>query len=230
VVEDIGPYDPEHLDTFEVGLKADLFDRLLRVNLAGFYNLYKDMQVVQNLTFPSGANSASIRNAGKAKTKGFELELTAAPMEGLTLNGAVAYLDAKYDRYDTQALDPNGNLVDVSFAGNRLMNAPKWNASASINYEVPVGPGKAKLFVQDTYTSPKFTNFTNFPQEKTEKINLVNATLSWSPDDERWSIGVWGRNIFDKHYFAQKLYLPGTFSIAGMGAPREYGLDFRYNW
>jgi iron complex outermembrane recepter protein len=230
VVEDIGPYDPEHLDTFEVGLKADLFDRLLRVNLAGFYNLYKDMQVVQNLTFPSGANSASIRNAGKAKTKGFELEVTAAPVEGLTLNGAVAYLDAKYDRYDTQALDPNGNLVDVSFAGNRLMNAPKWNASASINYELPVGPGKAKLFVQDTYTSPKFTNFTNFPQEKTEKINLVNATLSWSPDDERWSIGVWGRNIFDKHYFAQKLYLPGTFSIAGMGAPREYGLDFRYNW
>lgn len=231
VAEDIGPFDPEHLDTFEVGLKSDLFDRRLRVNLAAFYNKYKDMQVTQNITFATGENSASIRNAGKAETKGFELEVTAAPAEGLTLSGALAYLDAEYKEYDTLALDPTGTtLIPVSFAGNDLMNSPEWNASASISYEVPVGPGKATLFVQDNYTSPKYTNFTNFPQERTEHINLVNATLSWAPDDERWSIGIWGRNIFDETYFSQKLYLPGTFSLASIGAPREYGVDFRYNW
>lgn len=231
IAEDIGPFDPEHLDTFEVGLKSDLLDRHLRVNLAAFYNFYKNMQVVQNFTFASGQNSASIRNAGKAKTRGIELEVVAMPIEGLTLSGAAAYLDARYDRYDTLTLNPTGTgLIPVSYAGNRLMNAPKWTASASLNYEFAVGPGMATFFIQNNYTSPKYTNYTNLAQERTRKINLVNATLSWTPENERWSIGVWGRNLFKETYFAQKLYSAGALALAAMGAPREYGIDFRYNW
>ncbi len=228
--EDIGPYNPETLDTFELGIKADMFDRSLRLNLATFYNIYKDMQVVQNKTFPNGANSASIANAGKAKTKGFELEMTALPVEGLTLSGALAYLDAKYRKYDTTALDALGNNVLVSFAGNRLMNSPKWNASASINYEVAVGEGTAAFFVQNNYTSSKFTNYTNLPQEKIGKINLVNANISWTPNDESWSVGLYGRNIFDKKYFGQIGWFAPSFGIASMGAPQEYGIDFKVKW
>ncbi|WP_221792756.1 TonB-dependent receptor [Aquisediminimonas sediminicola] len=230
VPEDIGPYNPETLDTFELGLKTDLLDRHLRINLSGFYNLYKDMQVVQNKTYPSGANSASIANAGKAKTKGFELEVTALPVEGLTLSGSIAYLDAKYKKYNTTVLDGDGNDVTASFAGNTLMNAPKWNAAASINYVVPVAGGKAAFFLQDTYTSSKFTNYTNLPQEKIGKINLVNGNISWSPEDERWSVGVYGRNLFDKKYFGQIGWFAPSFGIASMGAPQEYGVDFKMKW
>ena len=165
VPEDIGPYNPEHLDTFEIGAKTDLLDRHLRLNLSAFYNLYKNMQVVQNLTFPNGANSAAIRNAGRAKTKGFELEATALPFEGLTLSGSLAYLDAYYTKYDTQQLDASGNLVPVSFAGNRLMNAPKWNATAGFSWKLPVGPGHLTTTGQYTYTSAKFTAFTDLPTE-----------------------------------------------------------------
>lgn len=229
--EDIGPFDPEHLDSFEIGLKSDLLDRRLRINLAAFYNFYKNMQVVQNFTFATGENSATIRNAGKAKTRGVELEVVTMPIEGLTLSASGAFLDAKYDRYDTLTQDPNGTgLIPVSYAGNRLMNAPKWTASASLSYEFDLGPGMTTFFVQNNYTSPKYTNYTNFEQEKTEHINLVNATLSWSPNSERWTFGLWGRNLFNEKYFAQKLYIPGTLALAGMGAPREYGIDFRYNW
>ncbi|WP_156680427.1 TonB-dependent receptor [Sphingomonas profundi] len=229
--EDIGPFGPEHLDTFEIGTKADLLDRHLRVNLSAFYNIYKDMQITQNITYPDGRNSASIVNAGRAKTKGFELEVTALPVEGLTIGGTAAYLDAKYSKYDTLILDPATNsLVPASFKGNRLMNSPKWSASANLNYKLPIGPGAASFFGQYTFTSSKFTNFTDLPQEKVGNINLVNGNISWSPESERWSIGAYGRNIFNKHYYGQKLYLPGTFAIASLGAPREYGLDFKYNW
>ena len=207
-----------------------MLDRRLRVNLAGFYNIYKDMQVVQNKTYPNGANSASIANAGKAKTKGFELEVTALPVDGLTLSGALAYLDAKYKSYDTTILDSLGNDVTVSFAGNTLMNSPKWNASASINYDVAVAGGKASIFLQDTYTSSKFTNFTNLPQEKIDAINLVNGRLSWSPESEKWTLGFYGRNIFNKKYFGQIGWFAPTFAIASMGAPREYGVDFKVSW
>lgn len=130
IAEDIGPFDPEEVDTFEIGFKTDLLDRRLRLNAAAFLNEYKNQQVVENLTFPSGANSATITNAGRSETKGFEIEATAVPVDGLTLTGSVAYLDAKFKEYDTRVLDGAGNLVPVSFAGNRLTNSPKWNAAS----------------------------------------------------------------------------------------------------
>ncbi|MFA7439856.1 MAG: TonB-dependent receptor [Sphingomonadaceae bacterium] len=229
--EDIGPFDPEKLDTFEIGAKADLLDNRLRVNASLFYNIYKNMQVVQNLTFDTGANSASIRNAGRAKTKGGELELTALPFDGFTLNGAVAYLDATYSRYDTVAIDPDtGEIVPVSFAGNRLMNSPKWNATAGFNWKLPVGPGRLTTTGQYSYTSSKYTNFTTLPTEKVDNINLVNGSISWSPDDETWSLGVYGHNIFNEKYYGQKVTLTGITTLASFGNPREVGIDFKYRW
>lgn len=229
VAEDIGPFNPETLDTFEIGVKSDLLDRRLRINLAAFYNLYKDMQVTQNITYASGANSATIVNAGKAKTKGVELELTAVPVESLTLSGSLAYLDARYTKYDTRILGPSG-LVAVSYAGNRLMNAPEWSGAASLNYVTAVAGGKAALFIQDTFASSKFTNFTGLPQERVDAINLVNANISWTPEDEKWSVSLYGRNLFDTKYYGQKSYFAPAYATAGMGTPREYGVTFKVSW
>lgn len=231
VAEDIGPFDPEKLDTVEAGFKADLLDRHLRVNLAAFYNWYDDMQVVQNITYPSGANSASIANAGKAVTKGFELEVTAAPVQGLTLTGSLAYLDAKYREYDTQVLDPStGGLVPASYAGNRLMNAPKWSAAFGFNWQMALANGTLTTTGQYTYTSSKFTSYTNLPVERVGAVELVNASVSWGPDDAGWKIGAYGRNLFDEKYFNQKLSLAGIGTLASLGAPREYGVTFRYSF
>ena len=227
---DIGPFNPEHLDTVEFGVKSDMLDRRLRVNADVFYNIYKDMQVTQNITYPDGKNSASIINAGQARTKGIELEVTAVPVESLTLSAYAAGLDARYTRYNTQVLGPGGLLVPISYKGNQLMNAPKWSGGASASYVVPTGPGKTTLFLQDNFTTSKYTNFDDLPQELVGFINLVNANISWAPHDEHWSVGLYGRNLADRHYFGQKLYLSGTFAIASLGAPREYGIDVKYNW
>ncbi|WP_198045834.1 TonB-dependent receptor [Novosphingobium aquimarinum] len=231
IAQDIGPFDPEKLDTIEGGIKADLLDRHLRVNLAAFYNWYSDMQVVQNITYPSGANSASIANAGSARTKGFELEVTAIPVTGLTLTGALAYLDAKYKEYDTQVLDPvTGGLVPISYAGNRLMNAPKWNAALGVNWKQPLANGTLSTTGQYTYTSAKFTSYTNLPVERVGPVELVNASINWGPDDAGWTVGAFARNLLDEEYFNQKLNLAGIGTLASLGTPREYGVNFRYSF
>lgn len=231
IAQDIGPYNPETLDTIEAGFKADLLDRHLRVNLAAFYNWYSDMQVVQNITYPSGANSASIANAGSARTKGFELEVSAVPVYGLTLTGSLAYLDAKYKEYDTQVLDPaTGGLVPASYAGNSLMNSPKWNAAFGVNWKQPVGSGTLSTNAQYSYTSSKFTSYTNLPVERVGPVELVNASMNWGPDDAGWKIGAFARNLFNEKYFNQKLSLAGIGTLASLGAPREYGVNFRYSF
>lgn len=231
IAQDIGPFNPEKLDTIEAGIKADLLDRHLRVNLASFYNFYSNMQVVQNITYPSGANSASIANAGKARTKGFELEVTAVPVHGLTLTSALAYLSAKYKEYDTQILDPTtGGLVPASYAGNSLMNSPKWNAAFGINWQQPLGNGTLTTTGQYTYTSAKFTSYTNLPVERVGPVDLVNASISWGPDNAGWKIGAYARNLLNEKYFNQKLSLAGIGTLASLGNPREYGVNFRYSF
>jgi iron complex outermembrane receptor protein len=229
--QDIGPFNPEHLDTFEIGVKTDLLDRRLRINADVFYNLYHDMQVTQNITYTDGKNSASIVNAGAAKTDGVELELTALPVDSLTLTAYLAGLDAYYTKYNTYILNPvTDETVAISYAGNRLMNSPKWSGGAGFSYSVPAGGGKAVLSAQDNFTTSKYTAFDDAPQELVGFINLINATLDYRPHDDRWSIGLYGRNLADRKYFGQKLYLAGTFAIASVGAPLEFGLDMRFKW
>ena len=123
-----------------------------------------------------------------------------------------------------------GGLVPASYKGNRLMNAPKWNGSAGFAWKIPAGPGQITTTALYTYTSAKFTNFTDLPQERVGSINLVNGTIGWSPDGERWSAGLFGRNIFNEKYYGQKLYLPGVAGLASLGAPREYGVDLKYRF
>jgi len=229
IAQDIGPFDPEFLDTVEFGIKSEFLDNRIRANAAIFYNEYDDMQVVQNVTFPSGANSASIQNAGQANSYGAELELDAYINERLTLSLVVAWLESEYEEYDTQAPDPiTGELVTRSFAGNPLMNAPEWSGNASANYSVPVAGADAALFLQVTHSSDKISNYTAFPQERIGDITLVNAKLSWSPGSERWTAGLYGRNLLDKEYFMQKQWFTPAFGIGNMGAPREVGVDFRF--
>jgi iron complex outermembrane receptor protein len=219
--EDIGPHDPEYVDTIELGIKSDLFDRRLRANLAAFFNKYDDMQIAQNITYPDGRNSARIINAAKAETKGVELELTALPIDNLTLSASVAYLDAEFEDF----LTPQG--TDLS--GNKLQDSPEWQTVESISYTWPIADGGLNFFLQHSFTDEKYSYFTNLPLEKIDSLNLFNANIRWKAQDDRWSLGVYGRNLTDEEYYTQKLDF-GVFVLAGVGAPREYGVDFTFNW
>lgn len=231
VAEDIGPFDPEHLDTFEAGIKSEWFDSRLRANLAVFYNQYDDMQVTQNVTYPSGANSASVQNAGKAHSSGAELELTAVASDNLMINLAAAYLDSEYDTYRTTAPDPiTGALINVSYAGNQLMNAPHWSGNINATYTLPIADGEADFYLQLTHSSKKISNYTAYPQEHVGEITLLNGRISWRPESDRWSMALYGRNLTNKKYFLQKQWFAPSFGQGSLGNPREYGVDVTYNW
>lgn len=94
--------------------------------------------------------------------------------------------------------------MPVSYAGNSLMNAPKWSTSAGFNWIVPVGKGSLTTNAQYSCTAAKFTGYTNSPAERVGAVNLVNASVNWGPDDSGWKLGVYARNLFNEKYFNQK--------------------------
>ena len=227
IPQDLGPYDPEKVDTFEVGAKLDFLDRHLRTNLALFYTNYRDMQLAQIYFLNSGASLVqgnTIVNAASSHIKGFEFETVAVPFERLRLKGSIAYLDAEYSSFNY--LLPNGGTLDLK--GERLQNAPKWTASVGFDYDSAVASGHAHLHAEYNYVASKLlTSIIPTPRATIQPTHIVNAGLDWSPDNERFTIGVFGRNLFDKRYIASVFDAPGTLGLVNYAPPREYGISAR---
>ncbi len=235
LAQDIGPFNPETVDTFEAGFKADWFDNHLRTNVSAFYTSYKDMQLAQIYFAPNEqgvlVNGNTILNAAKAEIKGVEFETEIVPFEGMKLNGALTYLDATYKSFDYTDIGTNGSKVLRDLSGFSLQNAPKWAGTAGATYEFALGAGKTVASVVYTYTGKKYNySLLNTPRATVQPMHYVNANLEWSPDNERWTIGLWGRNLFDNRYINSVYDAPGVFGLVNYGPPREYGVTFKYNW
>lgn len=224
------PFDPEKVDTFEAGVKADLLDRHLRINLAAFYTNYRDMQVAQiYFDRETSTQGNRILNAGKSEIKGFELEATAVPVTGMTLRGSLAYLDARYKEFLYS--DPlSGQVLDLK--GFRLQNAPKWNATFGANFVVPLGNGAELVTdVNYTYTASKYyTAILDTARSRIQPTHMVDGTLTYRPDGGAWSIGLWGTNLLDSRYLSTVYDSPGYAGLAGYAPPRQYGASASFDF
>ncbi|MFN3552624.1 MAG: TonB-dependent receptor [Novosphingobium meiothermophilum] len=224
------PYNPERVDTFEVGLKADFLDRRLRTNLAAFYTSYRDMQVAQIYFDPdTNVQGNRILNAAKSEIKGFELEVQAVPTDGLTLRGSLAWLDTKYKEF--LYFDPvSAQTLDLR--GFALQNAPKWASTLGVNYSHTFANGSS--IVADAswmYTGQKFyTAIVNSPRSTIQPTYYVDALLTYYGPDKRYSIGLWGKNLFDKRYISTVYDSPGYMGLVGYAPPRQFGVTVGYNF
>lgn len=234
IPSDIGPYEPEEVDTFEVGFKADWFDRLLRTNVALFYTDYRNMQLAQNYFAPDTGGGFvqgnTILNVASATIKGAEIEAVLAPTRGLAITGSLTYLDAKYEEFLFTEISVLGvNIRDLS--GFRLQNAPRWAGSVGANYKFGLGLGTMTANILYNYTGQKYlTSLVNSPRSTIQPTHLLNGSIDWSPTGDRWSIGIWGRNLLDQRYIANVFDAPGTFAFVSYQPPREYGVSVKVNW
>jgi iron complex outermembrane receptor protein len=216
------PYDQERVRSYEIGLKSDLFNRRLRLNLNGFYNDYTDLQLS---SFDPNTGTTRRFNAAQATTKGVELEASARPARGLDIYGTVAYLDAQYDEFFDLV---GGQLVDVSF--RKLKGAPKWQASGGFSYEVDLGSGSVRLNGDAGYRGRIFNNVANTPAIATEGRTLVNASIAYLTEDERWTFTLAGRNLLDKKYPANGIFIGGLLSALYPADPLTWSVSARYRF
>jgi iron complex outermembrane receptor protein len=214
-------FDPEKVTSYEIGYKAALFDRRLRLALAGFYADYKDVQVpgsvgavINNVPTFVGVTT----NAGKARMKGIEAEAVATLLRAsdgsrLNLSGTLGYLDAKFRKYVT--LVPGVGPVDVA-AFRRVQNTPKWTMSGTLEFSTPVGGGALSASTTVSWRSKTFQFETPSPFLDQPGYALLDAHLVWTSPDERYTIGLHGKNLTNQHYITSGYQFLAVDPVTGV--------------
>ncbi|MBB6125298.1 TonB-dependent receptor [Sphingobium subterraneum] len=233
---------PEVIDAYEIGIKSDLFDRRVRLNLSGFYYDITDPQI-QLLR----VGSIVLSNADSARVYGLDVDFTAVLTEGLTLRASGTFLDSKYSKYGencgtAQAVNcaPSGPplfgpqfgaqspLLGIDAAGNYTTRAPKFSGNIGIDYVIPVGDGKLTLSGDYYYNDGYYFEPDNIIRQP--KYGLLNGQIKYAPT-ENVSVAVWGKNLNDKKY---AVYSGTQAGAAGSpyiaGAPRTYGVSVGFNF
>lgn len=242
-------YLPEKSKGGELGVKFDALDRRLRVNVTGFYNELTDYQLTTAIPNPSGTGAVTsiVSNAGKAETKGLELEVTAAPADNLLINLGLSYVDAKFTEgcdadefilnsgglrpnFDTRNPTPAGlALCDIS--GRKLPLGSPFIVNGSVSWSTELNANGLELFANSnfSYEDAKYIQVDNLA--KTGDTFLLNARLGIKT--ERFSIAVFGRNLtnedsiplatrwFDLRYGAGTTGLPPAASVTFDGRPAQ---------
>jgi iron complex outermembrane receptor protein len=211
-------YEPEEARTYEVGVKADFFDRLLRVNAAVFQSDYRNQQL---LVFTAVSGLFETRNAGDSRIRGFELEVDANISERFALRGTLGHLDAGY-----RTLSPQVAGITLN---TPLPLTPEWTYTVSGEYRLPLKDmGELRVRGDWTYRSEVSYQLENDPLERQPGFGLLNLRATWQLPDERFDIGVFGTNVTDKRYLtnAQDSRSGNGVAFGGLGRPAEWGVEF----
>ena len=223
------PFDPETVWTYEAGIKSSLAQGRLAANLTYFYSDYQDLQVTSfGREAETGFFQSLFTNAAKAEIQGVELELAAQPVDGLSLQASVGFLDAEYEDFETLV---NGELTDVS--DRDLINSPKWNSHLSGTYNYPLGRGlELVLHADASYRGEVANEITDSPILRQGDYVMLNATLGLRTTDNRWELRAGGRNLSDANIIVQGFNLsefPGV-QTAFFGDRRSYDIRLFYNF
>jgi iron complex outermembrane receptor protein len=202
-IYDFMSFDPETVTSYELGYRAALFDRRLNVSVNLFRANYRDVQVPGSIGTVINGQQTFIgitTNAGRARFQGLETEGNAIiarsfGTEGDSLNFAwsLGYLDAKYLRF----IDSRG--IDVA-SEREIQNTPRWTASGTLGYEAPVASGRLNINSTLSYRSSSQQFELRTPMLDQPGFVLWDANLVWRSNNDRWSIGLHGRNLTNKRY------------------------------
>lgn len=236
VTEQLMNYRPEKLDAFELGFKLDFADGKARLNGAVYYYDYNDYQAFAILgldTFTLNADS---------KNKGFELELQLNPTEGMDVQFGIGYIDADVKDVPGITIDAVTDLgiIPAILPGQTLrpVNTPEWNLNGLLRHEFQVGSGAVAVQLDGQYRSAHTFGLLGTEALSEDGYFIGNASITYLPADQDWSLRFFVKNITDEEYLVQTFDLGGALLDGGLfgmveqyyGRPRTWGANISYNF
>jgi outer membrane receptor protein involved in Fe transport len=184
-------YKADGLWNYEAGFKTGWFDNRLTFNAAMYQIDWSDIQTAARTL---DSRYSFITNAGTARIRGGEIELSATPVRGLHLGGGIGYADARLTQ--DQANDAVLITGTTGRDGDRIPNSPKWSGTASADYSWSLSDTLNGLVradyaytgrMQSTFrpTDPAFNGYGDF--------STVNLRLGL--EKEHWGLYLFCQNL-----------------------------------
>jgi iron complex outermembrane receptor protein len=209
------PVEPENSLNYEVGVKTNLFNDKLKLNLIGFYINYKDQQVFTVLDLANFVIGND--NIGESRSYGLELESKWIATRGLDFTLNLGYLDTKIKKYNP--IDFNTGTV-LDYSGNDLPLAAEFNGNFNMNYKFPFTEKfNLETSIDYNYQSEFFFSVDNDIFQ--DAYGLLNGRIGVTT--KNLHLFVWGKNITDEAYYSYG-YGVGDFNAASFGLPQTYGV------
>jgi iron complex outermembrane receptor protein len=218
----LDPFGPERATSYEAGVKGGFLQRRLRINAAVYNTHYDDIQISTRIASGSLVVNRT-ENAGQARIRGGELEITALPTPDLRFSASGSYTDPKYTR-----IGP-GASVKLS---SKFFSYSKYTYSVALDYDRDLDIGRANLHVDWNWRSEIFNS--QVATGVTPAYGLLSATASITPNwNDNLKLSIWGRNINDKQYYNRIIDLSQAvhgIANAEPGEPRTYGISATYEF
>lgn len=228
-------YEPETIETYELGLKSAFNGGRITTNAAVFYSDYKDVQIPGSVAIDTNGDGRDdsfagvTTNAGKAKIKGVELEAIANITRDFTIAGMYSYIDADYKEYI---------VAGVNVADQRVFqNTPKNSANLRANYDIalPIMGHNGKVSLIGSVSYKGATNqFETVSLLDQDSYKLWDASIVWTRADGKIRAGIHGKNLNDERYKTAGYLFPtlgneGTLT-AFYGNPRTVSATLEYRF
>lgn len=202
-------FGSEKIRAYEAGLKTTFLDDRVRLNLAGFYYDYKDLQFEAE---DAVAYQGGVANIPKAKVYGFEAEGSVLLPANLRFDGSLTVEDSKIQSH-YQALDnvrgyyadklvlaqygtvfsPAGHDADIAARnplytdvyGNRVPNLPKFTAQGTLSHRLTFANGGVLTSsingqYRGSYINSVFGNITQTINGKTYHVYKSPSYSLWN--------------------------------------------------
>lgn len=238
---DVLAFEPEEVNSIEIGAKTTLADGAAELNISIFRSEYDDLQT----SAFDGVAGFTVGNAGSAISQGVELDGRWRLTEGLTVSGSVSFLDATYDDFKNAGCSQfhakftnecEGGIRDLS--GEPLVFAPDVSANIGIEYVTPLGGNlELRTNLDVMYTDSFFTVQDLDPNTQSDSYSKTNLRIGLASVTGNWEVALVGKNIFDEQTLSYSNDL--TFSAQpGRGntynqlldPPRTIGIQGRYRF
>ena len=218
---------PETSDSYEIGLKSELMDRRVRLNVAAFTTEYEGYQA----NVPDLLNGTIITrtiNAGNVETKGVEFDLTARLTPSLTVSGSLAHIVARVKRFNC----PPGAAASCDINGKPLPFSPDWKASLRVKYTQPLNAALSLDYgIDASWQSRVQFDLQQQPDSFQGAYGIVNARVGLQ-STAGWSVALIGRNLADKSYstLVQNNPGPAITRYVPRDDRRYFGINARYEF
>ncbi len=210
---------PEHVKSYEGGVKSTLLDRKLVFNLSIFRADITNQQISRTIS----ATQAFIDNAGVTQTNGVDVSFNARPTSALRFTADFTYQRARFVKFISGA---------SNFAGETQLRSPDFTGVWSAEYDFEVGAGTLTPRVEYYYTSDIFYDNANtkLPGIYQPGYGLANASLTFHPSHGDWQASLWGRNLGNTHYYRNIQISPGPQGLVVPGDPLTVGGSFELHF